>query len=105
AHDLDVGALVEYRAEEVAADAAEAVDANPDGHRTHLLAVSRRRPSRPVAPDSELAAPRPPPTARDRTTAAAAAPGERPEPASSPNTVTLPSPGRTRRAGAGRSIS
>ena len=32
----------EHRPEEVAADAAEAVDANPDGHRFHLLAKRRQ---------------------------------------------------------------
>src|SRR2546430_197667 len=38
ADELDVGPPVESRPEEVTADPAEAVDANTDGHETHLLA-------------------------------------------------------------------
>ena len=45
ADDLDVGALRERGAEEVAADAAEAVDANPDGHDS-LLSSSGCDPAR-----------------------------------------------------------
>ena len=45
ADQLDVGARGEHRPEEVAADAAEAVDANPDGHRSHLLVCAPARPA------------------------------------------------------------
>jgi hypothetical protein len=42
ADELDVRAGCEHRPVEVAADPAEAVDANPDGHRSDLLVSVRR---------------------------------------------------------------